>query len=163
MRLIGLLAAAALTACAGTPAPVPVQSAQADLARLAGRWEGEYSSSQTGRNGSIVFTLAAGRDTATGDVLMIPAGGSASLRPAVGGSDKRSPTQSAEMLTIRFVQIEGDQVRGEMDPYRAPDCDCTLTTTFTGTVHGDRIEGTFVTLGPSGAPAKGRWNVHRKG
>jgi len=64
---VALAAAAglALTGCAARPSPVPLQADANALATLAGEWSGEYSSAATGRSGSIVFTLAAGRDTAS--------------------------------------------------------------------------------------------------
>jgi hypothetical protein len=67
-------------------------------------------------------------------------------------------------LTIRFVRIAGDSVSGSLDPYAAPDCDCVLSTTFTGRVRANRIDGTFITLGgaPRGTPLRGRWRVTRR-
>ena len=64
--LIGLVLLAGLAGCAGKSPPVPVQASAADIGLLAGRREGEYSSNETGRGGSIVFTLTTGRDTAEG-------------------------------------------------------------------------------------------------
>ncbi len=159
------LLASVLLGCAANPSPVPVEAAGSDLGALAGRWEGSYSSAQTGRSGSIVFTLEAGHDTATGDVLMIPSNSDRPLRPA--GQDKIQPQQAAPMpsvLTIRFVRLQGDEVRGELLPYQAPDCDCMLETVFTGRLSGGRIEGTFTTYGErQPAPSTGHWQVRRKG
>lgn len=159
-----LLLAAALLGCSRTPPPVPVQATDAALADLAGRWEGEYSSDETGRSGSIVFTLAAGRDTATGDVLMIPRSTGVPLRPAERARpQQRDDPAAPEVLTIRIVRVSGKEVRGELLPYRAPDCACTLETVFTGTVSGDRITGIFTTYGdPRAKPSSGRWEVKRK-
>src|ERR1043166_5630706 len=61
-----------LFGCGASQPPVPVVGGEADIARLAGQWLGEYSSAETGRSGSIVFTLTSGSDTATGDVVMTP-------------------------------------------------------------------------------------------
>lgn len=159
-----LLAAVILVGCAPTPTPVPLQADPSQVSQLNGRWEGNYSSEETGRSGSIVFTLVAGSDTATGDVLMVPSNTRVPLQPA----PRAKPSQqqnlaSPEVLTIRFVRFKGNEVRGELVPYRAPDCDCTLETTFTGTLKGDRIEGVFTTFGgPGPAPSTGRWQVWRK-
>ena len=58
-----------LAGCAGNPSPVPVVGTASDVRALSGEWAGEYRSPETGRTGSITFKLAAGRDTAFGDVL----------------------------------------------------------------------------------------------
>ncbi|HEU4697839.1 MAG TPA: hypothetical protein VFS40_01525 [Gemmatimonadales bacterium] len=153
-----------LLGCSRTPAPVPVQASPAALADLAGRWEGEYHGDETGRSGSIVFTLAAGSDTAAGDVLMIPRSTGVPLRPAERANpQQRDDPAAPEVLTIRFVRVSGGEIRGELLPYRAPDCECTLETVFTGALQGDRITGTFTTYGAPGArPTGGRWEVKRQ-
>lgn len=159
----GLLILAGLAGCAGKSPPVPVEASAADIGRLAGRWEGEYSSNQTGRGGSIVFTLTAGRDTAEGDVLMIPAGSNQPImREAVGQPPAAAPGAIPSVLSIRFVGYRDGQVSGALDPYRAPDCNCIVSTTFIGTVTGDAIKGTFTIRGtPSAVPVSGEWEVHR--
>jgi hypothetical protein len=161
--LIGLVLLAGLAGCAGKSPPVPVQASAADIGRLAGRWEGEYNSDQTGRGGSIVFTLTAGSDTAQGDVLMIPAG---SNQPIMREGMSQQPYTSSgpipSVLSIRFVDYRDGQVSGALDPYRAPDCNCVVATTFIGTVTGDVIKGTFTIRGtPSPVPVTGEWEVHR--
>jgi hypothetical protein len=164
--LVVLLAAGACRAA--TPAAVPVLAPADALAALAGRWEGEYSSPSTGRSGSIVFTLAAGRDTAYGDVVMVPAGSTAPLAPATRaavGAPTVVTRPTPQGLTIRFVRVSGDSVTGVLEPYSAPDCGCVLTTTFMGRLEGDRIAGTFETRGDPQAPTAqqgGRWSVTRR-
>jgi hypothetical protein len=156
--------AAAVSACAGKPASVPVQASTADMSALSGRWEGQYNSNQTGRGGSIVFTLTAGTDSAAGDVVMIPSGAN---RPITREGPGRPPFTATgatpEVLTIRFVRIEGGRVSGALDPYRAPDCDCVVSTTFVGNLTGDRITGTFTTRGGQrSTPVTGDWEVRRR-
>ena len=57
---------AGLTTCTPTPPPpVPLAGTARDVAALAGRWEGSYSSAVTGRSGSISFTLSATGDPGT--------------------------------------------------------------------------------------------------
>jgi hypothetical protein len=162
--ITALAIVAAISACAGKPASVPVQASTADMRALAGRWEGQYNSNQTGRGGSIVFTLTAGTDSAAGDVVMIPSGGN---RPITREGPGRPPFTASgatpEVLTIRFVRIEGGRVSGALDPYRAPDCDCVVSTTFVGNLTGDRIAGTFTTRGGQrSAPVTGDWEVRRR-
>ena len=43
-----------------------------DLNPLLGEWHGEYNGSETGRSGTIAFTLRAGEANASGNVVMIP-------------------------------------------------------------------------------------------
>src|SRR3989442_15893302 len=64
----------ALAACGASRSPVPLVGAATDVAALAGEWVGDYSSVESGRSGSISFTLRAATDSAFGDVVMIPAG-----------------------------------------------------------------------------------------
>ena len=156
--LIGLVLLAGLAGCAGKSPPVPVQASAADIGRLAGRWEGEYNSNETGRGGSIVFTLTAGRDTAEGDVLMIPTGSNRPImREGLGRPPYAAPGTAPSVLSIRFVEFRDGQVSGELDPYRAPDCNCIVATTFIGTVSGDAIKGTFtIRGGPCRSPASGK-------
>jgi hypothetical protein len=164
---LALAAAACLSsACSSSrnPAPaVPVAGARSDISVLAGRWEGEYHSEATGRSGSIVFELKPGDTVARGDVLMIPQGAN-SPPPAtkLPGTSETLRTMP-QVLSISFVSASGGIVKGTMDPYRDPDCDCEVQTTFVGKLAGNVIEGTFTTS-PSGAGpiTAGRWSITRK-
>src|SRR5437762_7670125 len=62
----------ALTACGASRSPVPLVGASTDINALTGAWAGDYSSAESGRSGSITFTLRAAGDSAFGDVVMIP-------------------------------------------------------------------------------------------
>lgn len=153
-------------ACAPLPDPaeVPVVAAEEDLSVLVGEWSGEYTSVDTGRDGRIRFSLTADGDAAHGDVLMFPTGAEADgnagyeAQPSSGGL-------GAQTLTIRFVRVrpEDETVTGTLEPYLDPDCDCMVTTTFTGRVSRDSIEGTFETRGgPEYRTTTGRWRVDRR-
>jgi hypothetical protein len=131
----------ALSACANTSAPVPVRG---DVARLQGQWVGEYSSVESGRSGSIVFTLKAGSDTAYGDVVMVPAEMVARPFAFEQNINTRPPGYQPEVLAIRFVQINGNKLIGELEPYKDPACGCELSTTFTGKLNADVLEGTYL-------------------
>lgn len=148
-----------LTACRAVQSdPVPVSGTTASLA---GEWRGSYESPQTGRAGSILFTLAAGEDHAHGDVVMVPRGRSAPLRPADAGTSG-GPADLARSLSIEFVRAAGDSVFGTMAPYTDPDCDCTAITAFTGRIEGDMIRGTFtVRRARDSRTATGTWSVQR--
>jgi hypothetical protein len=157
-----LLTVLALGGCSSTtsPAPpVPVSGSSAEVSALAGRWEGSYSSEATGRSGSIVFELHPGDQVARGDVLMIPKDGS--------GAETAVPAQSIhgmpQVLTISFVSAEGGVLKGTMNPYRDPQCECEVQTTFVGRLSGDTIEGTFTTTpNVGGRITTGHWSMTRK-
>jgi len=149
--------------CALNPPPVPVVGASRDVGALAGEWTGEYHSVETGRSGSIWFTLEAGRDTALGDVVMVPTGTVASRNVPMGAEQHMAARQS-QALTIRFVRVSSGLVTGTIDLYPSPDCECVLLTRFEGEQKGDRISGSFTIQhsGHESAPQKGTWWVERK-
>lgn len=150
------------TACALNPAPVPVEGARADVVALAGEWFGEYGSAETGRSGSILFTLEPGRDTAYGDVVMIPREAGVTYDDATLHTMAHAAPRQ-QVLKIRFVRVVGNSVVGTIEPYQSPDCECQLLTTFRGEMSGDRIDGTF-TIHHSGHESqaqKGTWWVKR--
>ena len=157
--LFGSALALSLAGCALNPAPVPLVGDSWGITDLAGEWTGEYRGPV--RNGSIVFRLEAGHDTAFGDVVMSP-------RLTLGGrDDPQVPTYPARdvarALFIRFVRVEGNQVTGVIEPYRSPDCGCLLNTSFTGTRRGNRIQGVFVTQHGECdmMPERGTWWAER--
>ena len=165
---VAVTSATLLAACASHPTPVPVMAPSSSLSALVGDWSGEYSSVETGRSGSISFALKAGKDTAFGNVIMVPktesnvvAPSAAVDHPIVRSAAAQNP---GELITIRFVRMEGNHVVGTLDPYRDPDCGCQLTTTFQGEfTSANTIAGTFHTTGSgmSHIPASGRWKVER--
>lgn len=166
--LLTPLAGVAL-ACATKPTPITVAGDSADRATLAGKWSGEYQSGTTARSGSIVFNLSPSGDAASGDVVMIPRGYGKALeaynQTSTTGTSTITTTQNtnnSQVLTIKLVRVNGDTVSGVLDAYRDPECDCAVVTTFTGTLNGDSIEGTYSTRGTqSNAPQTGTWRVKR--
>jgi len=159
------LAASALiaAACAANQPPVPLVGRSADVAVLAGEWVGEYSSTESGRSGSISFTLRAATDSAFGDVIMIPAGWGRPLAPfrgEVAGGQAQRPT--SEVLSINFVRVEPGRVNGTLAPYADPQTGARLLTTFVGELSGNTITGTYTTRLTSGETQTGRWTVQRK-
>jgi hypothetical protein len=154
-----LIAVAAAGACkSSNPAP-PVPVAGTDMSALHGKWEGEYSSPETGRTGSINFELKAFEKYARGDVLMVPKDAYASSSPDKGpGAVAKMP----QVLQINFVNTTAGSLTGTMDPYLDPRCNCQVQTTFTGTIAGDTIEGTFQTVPEGDFPVtNGTWKMHR--
>jgi hypothetical protein len=163
IQFSSLALAGVLLACASKPTPVTVAGDAGDVASLAGKWSGEYSSPVTGRSGSIVFNLSNSGTAASGDVVMVPKGYGKPLQRYNTGTT--TPVQSgdnSQVLTIKLVRVSGDTVSGILDAYRDPQCDCSVETTFVGRVHGDTIDGTFTTRGSqSVAPQTGTWRVKR--
>ena len=161
--LIILAAAIGSIACSPVVMKTPVLGIPSTMSRLVGEWQGDYSSVESGRRGVIAFRLRASADTAEGDVIMESAeemGASAPNTSPVPWDGMRTTRQA---LSIRFVLVSDDEVSGVLDPYRDPDCGCTLTTTFRGTLRGDTIEGTFRSEGNGihHLPQSGRWRVKR--
>ena len=153
----------ALTACGASRAPVPLVGASADVGALTGEWAGDYSSAESGRSGSISFTLLAAGDSAFGDVVMIPSAWGRPLVPWRGENATGANQQPAStVLTIRFVRVEHGHVSGTLDPYADPQTGGRLLTTFSGELNGNQITGTYTTRLTSGGTQTGRWTVQRR-
>jgi len=155
----------ALSACGASRSPVPLVGASTDISALTGEWAGDYSSVESGRSGSISFTLRAAGDSAFGDVVMIPSAWGRPLVPwrqesATGAGANQAPAST--VLTIRFVRVEHGHVSGTLDPYADPQTGARLLTTFSGEVNGNTIAGTYTTRLPSGDTQTGRWTVQRR-
>ena len=93
---------------------------------------------------------------ARGDVLM---------KPKVDTQNTNDKLRTMpQMLNINFVSASGGVLRGTMDPYTDPSCDCQVQTTFVGRLSADTIEGTFTTTpqGSSGNITTGRWKMTRE-
>ena len=167
-RILTIAVAPALAvvmgACAPKQTPVRIVGEPLEMSALVGEWRGEYSSRETGRSGSIVFRLKSVTDTAYGDVIMISRKSvqqQTGADPAMRSGVTPAPGQ---VLTIRFVRMEGGRVVGRMAPYTDPDCDCRTLTTFHGTFKGPAtIEGTFESSRSNAdqAASMGKWKVNR--
>ena len=159
-----VLAAATLAACAGGPPPeIPVAAGPADLGALAGDWLGEYhADTPSGRRGTILFRLEADAEVATGDVLMHLEGREAlDALPMRGDPWVQAPRD--RILNITFVRASGGTVFGRLDPYPDPVCGSETVTTFTGTIEGDVVRGTFTSVHvEGGAVIRGTWSVSRR-
>ncbi|HZE09302.1 MAG TPA: hypothetical protein VE110_11170 [Gemmatimonadaceae bacterium] len=151
-------------ACAPSRQPsIELSSSDFDLNPLVGVWRGSYNSSQTGRSGTIAFTLRAGEGSASGNVVMIPRPDSL-LTQEEREALSNLATQDRAVLKIHFVRKEGGSLAGTLDPYRDPDCDCPVTTTFQGAfVDAGTIQGTFTTVPstPGRSVTGGKWRVVR--
>lgn len=157
-----IVAVSALAACSTAPqTPVPLVGSARDVAALAGVWEGGYSSGETGRGGSISFTLTANGDSAFGDVVMIPRGFGRPLQPV--DRPAGAPAPRAAVLTINFVRVTGARVVGTLAAYADPETGARLFTAFDGEVRGDVIEGTYTTHAAGATDEQtGQWKVTRR-
>jgi hypothetical protein len=160
-RIFGVLVLAALGACRYHPTPIALQGEPSSISALRGDWTGEYWSGAAERRGVLNFTISSRADSAFGDVIMFTPLGQ-QIRPADAGEQHRLHAASTQALRIDFVRIGAGMVSGTLEPYIAPDCNCQVSTTFTGNVVGDTIRGTFITNGPQGGNRDGRWMMARR-
>jgi len=166
--LVGIMA---VTSCRMTPspAPVPVQGTEQDVASLAGEWSGRYWSKASGRHGTIRFSLAEHADTGYGEVE-ITFSPSLHLSREAASADypKRDseelPPAPCTVIGITVVRIEDDLVRGTMAPYWDPDCNCRAQTVFEGKLARNRITGTFSSRRESSERSvlTGEWRAERR-
>lgn len=163
--VIGLIAAACSAGCGFAMRPVMFEATPANWEALAGEWRGEYTISGHDRHGLITFRLKAAERQAAGDVLMIPERlgrpyGPVPPKDAIG---HLPPGTEPQLLSIRFVGAERGMLRGSMDPYWDPDRECLARASFLGSVDGDTISGSFLSVCEDGVRAlKGRWRVDRR-
>lgn len=159
--MITLVTLVLLAACRSATPVVRLQGEATSMAWLAGAWDGEYWG-RTGRTGTLAFYLPSGTDSLYGDVTMLSTLG----QPMIAADPMerhRQHVRSAQSLSISVVAVGGNVITGTLEPYVSPDCDCIVTTTFTGRIVGDTIDGRFVTRGSDGLLTEGEWRVTRRG
>lgn len=161
--MLVLGAALALAACRYTPTPVTLIASPGDVVSLAGTWEGTYQGKESERTGSILFTIEAGKDTAYGDVLMEAPPRYQFIAADASTGEHMLHSRAPEVLRITWVGLHRGYVEGALEPYIAPDCQCTVKTIFSGYVNddGDEIKGEYVTTGTS-LRQTGTWTVRKK-
>lgn len=155
-----VLCVAIFGACTYAGTPVPLRGSTGDIGVIAGRWDGEFWSDESGRRGSLLFTIRSGTDTAFGDVVLNTDG----TEPVIA-ADARDPqhlrhSRAPEVLRVTFVAVRGENIRGLIEPYVAPDCRCVVVTEFVGAITGDTVAGRYDTRGP-GVRQEGRWIMRR--
>jgi hypothetical protein len=156
---IGMALAASVLACGPTP-PIQLGGSPADVEALAGEWTGAYTSRDSSREGTIWFKLVAGEDHAHGDVLMTPRDQSEAYARLKSG-ELPGRRDAPQFLSIRFVAISRGEVRGSLEPYWDPECECEARTEFQGRQYENTFEGTFVTRLTRGGTKEGRWTATR--
>ena len=155
-----IMSALALMGCAWRGTPVPVSG---DLAGLAGEWEGMYSSTETGRSGTLSFKLDAATDSAFGDVWM----GAAEQQDIRQHDAPRVVTarpHPAAALQIAFVRARRGRLSGRLETYHDPVTGDPLVTVFDGARDGNEFHGTYTTRNErTGRVAHGDWTARRVG
>ena len=140
------LTAVALAGCAASASSVPVRGEDAERALLAGEWRGQFDGVRDERHGKIEFNLEMGRHTADGEVVV--------FAPKKG----EPPMQ----LRIEYLAVEDNKVKGKIEPYTDPECNCVVETEFEGDLTGDFIIGTYAARMPAtGAARQGEWTAER--
>ena len=141
-----------------------VEEAKVDMELLAGKWEGEYSSTATQRSGKVFLDLTSTANNARGGIIMHPTKSeraSSSMHGKITYGHQQRP--KAVPLSIDFVQAEGATIKGNVTPYQDPRFNSTMYTTFEGTIEGATMKGTFtVKIGQSGNSYTGTWWATRK-
>jgi hypothetical protein len=159
--ILGSAAVLLAVGCTSQSMPVQLQGDPTSIAWLAGSWAGEYWGG-AGRGGSLTFTLRSGSDSLYGDVTMLDPAGQP-MRSADPMDEHRLHVRTPQQLRIDFVAVHADSIRGTLEPYVSPDCDCTVATTFLGQVKGNQITGSFVTRNAGRVRAEGSWEMKRTG
>lgn len=143
-----LILALVLAAAAQAQDPtVYVEGFEDDRHRLEGVWEGGYECEDTGRHGTLTFTLGAGASYAIARLEMIPR------------ATPEAPNPEPIVLALHIVEVDSATVRGALAPYNDPEWDLGLETHFVGTLADGRIDGTFESLPTTvdSLPASGVW------
>jgi hypothetical protein len=157
--VLGGLALVAAVGCRSQPTPVRLQGDPASIASLAGSWVGQYWGG-AGRGGSLSFSLQSGSDSLYGDVTMLDASGQ-QLRPADPMEVHRTHVNNGQSLRIDFVAVRGDSLRGTLEPYISPECECAASATFVGQVRSGVIIGVFETRAGGRVRGQGSWEMKR--
>ena len=162
MKYATILAALLVGGCASAPARVIVRGEPVAIQALAGDWEGSFwSHSSDDRKGTLAFALAAGSDSAYGDVTMLAPQG----QMIFSADTKMEHSQHAKMpqsLHIEFVRVANGSIEGRLESYIAPDCICAVETTFSGTLAGDTMRGNYVSRSSWTKTQEGQWQMQRK-
>lgn len=164
MRAATLMAGAAvaltLSACASSPAFVPLPSPSENLAALGGEWRGEYKNPANGRSGTLYFSLASQEDAASGEIVVYPQGA-----PGIVNWENRLTLASArylaEAMQVRFVSYQSGIVTARVGPYVDPNCGNVHVTTLFGELRNDRLSGNFISRSEAHEPITGQWSAHR--
>ncbi len=143
-----------LNGCAGMQQPV--KEAKVDFSQFAGKWEGEYESTATGRTGRVYLDLTSSTQSATGGIIMQPHPKESQAPTKLTYSETKK--HQVIPLSIDFVEAEQGRIRGVVTPYRDPHFNSMMFTTFEGTLEGSTMKGTFtVKIGDTGNSYTGTW------
>lgn len=158
---IGVIALGFTAGCLTLPPPTPISGPRESVHSLVGEWSGYYVGKESQRSGSIEFVLLDGDSVAYGNVVMVPR---EYAMQDINRREEHHIVPPPRLLQITFVHVTDSELRGVLEPYMDPDCDCPVVTTFTGrTASKDKFFGTFVTRQVETAHEHtGRWEVQRR-
>src|SRR6187397_1846481 len=147
LRSLSLLAVATTPPChpVSQGGPVPVEGSQEEISAMAGEWAGEYWTKDAGRHGVIRVVMPQRAHTGfrEGEITFSPAlaaaAAASSADPKAHAGEDRLDPDPCPFLSIKVVRIEKNAVRGTLDPYWDPDCECRTQTVFEGKVTGNRM------------------------
>jgi hypothetical protein len=159
--IVTTLAVTLAIGCQSQFMPVKLQGDPFSISSLVGDWTGEYWGAAGGRGGSLAFTLRSGSDSLYGDVTMADPAGQP-IRAADAADAHHAHVSSSQQLRIDFVSAQADSVRGTLEPYISPDCQCIVSTTFMGQVIGNQMKGIFTTRNAGRVRAEGTWEMKRR-
>ncbi|MBI4420973.1 MAG: hypothetical protein HY560_09125 [Gemmatimonadetes bacterium] len=128
-------------------------AAPAAPAALAGRWEGTFTNDVTQKGGRLVLTLTGADESASGQLQLTPMGAKAPVMAEGAGMSmgKGRPTG----LPVMAMKSGEDKVSGSVDAaYTDPGCNCTVVTTFEGTITGSTLSGSLAARDSK----TGQWN-----
>jgi hypothetical protein len=160
--ILSLLMGCGRAAVESPGAPVTVEGTAPDVARLRGRWAGEFHADSGDRHGKIAFVLAADSDTAFGKITLQAA------PPAPHCVDPARPHAYAEVNAPIVLQIEAlgtakGSVGGWMRPHDDPVAGCWVATWFEGRLVRDTLAGAYFSQRANGDPIRtGTWWVARQ-
>jgi hypothetical protein len=133
------------------------------VAAIAGEWDGTYESDDGLRRGSIDFHLRTVGDTAFGEAVIIPQDWGRPLQSRDDRHGEPPYVGQPPSLVIRFVDVEGGEVSGEVESYFDPVCECRKVTEFRGRLKGNTLKGRYRAYRQQGGmPDTGEWRVQRK-
>ncbi len=130
-------------ACASAPPQDAIQlvGSAADVGQLAGTWIGTFEEPSQRHHGTINIHFDEPTMAGSGDIRL-------------GPQDLH--------LRVLYIRVSGQRIAGAIEPYYDASCSCTVNSSFTGRLEGDRLSGEFVVKPLGGDPITGTWSAARQ-
>jgi hypothetical protein len=153
---LSILIAIMLTQFSCAAPTIKITSDAMDMSLIAGEWDGEFSSQESGNSGKISLKLAKDGNNANGQVFM---------KGRLGPIGLNGPLVStySRPLPIKFVHIEKNIIEGKVIPFKDLKNNVMIHTSFKGKIEGDVMEGTYIsTIEKTEKSYTGTWKVTRQ-